>query len=285
MIIFMLRFLILLIALVYGPQGLAYNRSYEERISNELAASAVDGDEIWLSSGAGRFLALYRDFATAEPRGAVILVHGMGGHADWPDVIMPLRESLPALGWATLSLQMPVLSPTENFADYGQTLGEAKRRLRVAVSQLRDWRYQNVVILGHSFGAATAVHALAGGGLDDVRALVGISMQAQQFLNPRLRLLRELESIAIPVLDIYAARDMPEVLLEVDDRRLAARKNGNQDYQQAVVDGADHYFTGLDDVLLRRIQGWLLKISPESRAVDEDGPKEQEIKQESALEE
>ena len=33
-------------------------------------------------------------------------------------------------------------------------------------------------------------------------------------------------------------------------------------YQQLIIDGADHYYTGLQDVLIKRIQGWLAKTLP-----------------------
>lgn len=273
-----------LFLLLLSTQSLAYNRTFEERISRQLAETQAKGDEVWLRSGNTEFLSLYRDYTTAQPQGAIILLHGMGGHADWPDVIRPLRMALPRLGWATLSLQMPVLSPTENIADYGKTQAEAMRRLKAAVQQLRDWRYLNIIVIGHSFGAATAVQALAGKELAEVKAFIGISMQAQAFLNPRLKLLKELESLSIPVLDIYASRDMPGVMSEVDDRRLAARKNGNQAYTQHMLDGADHYFTGFNEVLLKRIQGWLMKVSPGSRVHYEEQQQE-DTKQGSGSEE
>ncbi len=106
-------------------------------------------------------------------------------------------------------------------------------------------------------------------------------MQAQQFLSPRLKLLKQLESINIPVLDIYGSRDMLEVKREADDRRLASRKNGNKLYRQMVIEGADHYFSAVFDVLLKRIQGWLAKVAPaESTGAEENtgaapGPKQE----------
>ncbi len=268
----MLRLLLPFLLLLPALDSQAYNRAFEQKISRQLVESLGSDDEFWLRSGNTEFLGLYRDYETDQPQGAVILVHGMGAHADWPEVIRPLRMSLPKIGWATLSIQMPVMSPTDSIADYGMTMPESRRRIQAAVRQLLDWRYLNIVIIGHSFGAATSAHALAAKDLQQVKAFVGISMQAQPFLNPRLKLLKELEALSIPVLDIYASRDRPEVLREVDDRRLAARKSGNQAYTQAELDGADHYFTGMDEVLLKRIQGWLIKASPGSRVrLEEQG--------------
>ncbi|NKB35944.1 MAG: DUF3530 family protein [Gammaproteobacteria bacterium] len=233
--------------------------SYELRLSRQLAEEQASADAYWLKSGSAQFLALYRQQQGSQVRGAVILLHGMGAHPDWPDVIQPLRESLPELGWATLSLQMPVLSPAEPVADYGRSVDEAARRIESGFQQLKDWNYSNIVIIGYSFGAALAASALSSKDLEDVRAFVAISIQAQPFLNPRLKLLKTLEELDLPVLDIYGSRDMLEVRNAVHDRRLASRKGNNSAYQQMTIEGADHYYTGVDEVLIKRIQGWLQK--------------------------
>lgn len=267
----MLRTLTLLVFLLVGPAiATGYNSSYEQRIGKQLSAGQTAGEVVWLRTGGGEFVSLYLDYSTDQPRGAVIVLHGMGGHPDWPEVVGPLRRALPELGWATLSLQMPVLSPTEPVADYGKTLGEAKQRIQAAVKQLRDWRFLNIVVIGYSFGAATAAHAMSADDVKQVTAFIGISMQAQQFLNPKLKLLKQLESISLPVLDIYGSRDMLEVRREADDRRLAARKNGNSAYRQMKIEGADHYFTGLLEVLVKRIQGWLVKVSSDVSVITDD---------------
>ena len=276
MIISMLRYLIILLVLACPILSLAYNDNYERRIAKQLAEGRAEQEVVWCEAGGRKFIALYQGYITDQPQGAVIILHGMGAHPDWPQVVNPLRTTLPQLGWSTLSVQLPVLSPEIPIADYGLTLADAKQRVQAAVQQLRDWRFLNIVVIGHGFGAATAAQALSANDIKNVKAFVGISMQAQQFLSPRLKLLKQLESIDIPVLDIYGSRDTLEVVREADDRRLAARKNGNAAYRQMVIEGADHYFTGLEDVLVKRLQGWLIKASPGVRIMAEDEEEEEE---------
>ncbi len=160
----MFKNLTLLLLLLSSSAGtLAYNDSYEKRIAKQLAAGKPASEVLWLQTKGGEFLSLYRGADSDQAKGAIIILHGMGGHPDWPEVVNPLRRAFPASGWATLSIQLPVLSPVDPVADYGKTLDDAKQRLQAAVQQLREWQFSNIVIIGHSFGAAAAARALGSG--------------------------------------------------------------------------------------------------------------------------
>lgn len=276
-----LCFVLILPALSY-----AYNNNYEQRVARQLAENYEKDEVVWLRAAGRDFLSLYKGYTRNEARGAVIILHGMGAHPDWPDVIRPLRHALPEKGWATLSLHLPVLAPEAPIEDYGQTVNEAKERIRAAIRQLKKWNFHNIVLAGHSFGAASGAHALSAGDMTQISAFIGISMQAQQFLSPRLNLLKQLEAIDIPVLDIYGSRDVLEVSRDAADRRLAASKNGNSAYQQLRVDGADHYYRGVEEVLHKRIQGWLSRtIAAQSPGTGKAERPANDAKQESADEE
>jgi dienelactone hydrolase len=267
MLIMMIRYFCMLGVLLYPSVSLTYSDNYEKRIAKQLVEGPTAQEVLWSEVSGREFVMLYQGYHSEQVKGALIILHQMGAHPDWPQVINPIRTRLPDLGWATLSIQLPVLSPEQAIADYGLTLNNAKRRVRAAVKLLRKRGFLNIIVIGHSFGAATAANALSDNDLKDVKAFVGISMQAPQFLSPRLKLLKQLQAIDIPILDIYGSDDNSKILREVDDRRLAAQKNANESYQQVSIEGAGHYFTGFEDVLVRRMNDWMTRTSEGTAAM------------------
>ena len=135
--------------------------SREQQIAEKLTLTADADEIISLKASGERFIGLYKRARSSEARGVVILVHGMGAHPDWPDVISPLRTRLTEFGWSTLSIQMPILSPEEPVAEYGKTLRLANSRIQAAVDYLHDWGIEPIILLGYSFGASQAANFLA----------------------------------------------------------------------------------------------------------------------------
>ena len=66
-----------------------------------------------------------------------------------------------------------------------------------------------------------------------------------------------LEKIKIPVMDLYGSRDFDNVLATGESRAKAARKAGNRNYRQYFIEGADHFYVGTEEELVRRVYGWL----------------------------
>ena len=252
--------------------------TYEEEIAETLFQRTDRGQPVWLYEEGQRFLGLYSQSLMDEARGAAIIVHGMGGHPDWPEVVAPIRNRLPAAGWATLSIQLPVLDPGDPLADYGKTTDDAANRIREAVRFLRDRKFLNIVIIGYSFGAVTAVNSLATG-QPVVQAFVGISMQTYEFLNPRMYVDEALTQIDLPVLDVYGSRDYEDVIGHAEQRRQLARRDNRKQFTQLVIDGADHNFIGLEDILIGRILGWLDLAAPGLR-VPADGQRNDQLQDE-----
>lgn len=247
--------LVLLVLFLAGQGGPVYARDYEDALVQQLVRTHARSGIVWLGPEQPPRLGLYSEAGPDSTRAAIIL-HSMGMHADWPDLVEPLRNDLPVLGWATLSLQLPVLPPADGLAGYGDTLRDAGERLRAGVRYLQDRGYEDIVVIGYSFGATTAVRYL----LDNssvITALVGISMENHEFLKPRYDLVTGLSNLAIPVLDIYASEDFSGVRRSADDRRLAGGKRGTPIYRQLVINGTDHTFTGREADLARQISQWL----------------------------
>lgn len=90
------------------------NAQYQQQaLSDEQKTDEV----VWLEptypdqSQPARVLALAQKHRTAQAQGAVLIVPDQGQHADWPNLVAPLRQSLPDHGWYTLSITMPNPSP------------------------------------------------------------------------------------------------------------------------------------------------------------------------------
>ncbi len=239
--------------------------SREQQIAEKLTVTADADEIISLKASGGHFIGLYKraksnEINTGEAHGVVILVHGMGAHPDWPDVISPLRTRLTEFGWSTLSIQMPILSPEEPISEYGKTLRLANGRIQAAVDYLHDWEIETIILLGYSFGASQAANYLASNKSEEIKAFVSVSMLAQKFIKPGLDVYKFIAGIPVPILDIYGEDDLQDVRRGIDDRRLAASKNGNTGFQQIELQKAGHHYLGLEDVLVEQIQAWLQNI-------------------------
>ncbi len=227
----------------------------EQQLADRLVTRIEQGEPVRLEADGREFLALHQPVFGALPRHAVLLVHNMGGHPDWPEVVSPLRTGLPEAGWSTLSLQMPLLAPRALADDYGRTVNEAVRRIASGVGFLRRQGYACVVLAGYGFGASEALAYLAQ--QEDADGLITVSVLAREFLQPSIDLPSLLARIRMPVLDIYGREDFPEVIEQAHDRRTAVKNNGTAEYEQRVIDGADHYFTDRDRQLVDTVVAWL----------------------------
>lgn len=249
----------------------AIDQAWEKRVSEKLAEREEKSEVLWLDAGGQRFLGLYTSQFAEVAHGAAIILHGMGAHADWPQTISPLRTRLPEHGWTSLSIQMPVLSPSNNLEDYGKTLQQAAQRIKASVRLLRERKFLNIVVVAHGFGAVSALSHLSQQQNQGIVALVAVGLHDYVFIKPRLNILDLIENTTIPMLDIYGSRDFDKVIKQAPDRRLAARKGNNQAYDQYEIEGADHHFNRMEDILVKRIRGWLDKAAPGvSIVVDDD---------------
>jgi pimeloyl-ACP methyl ester carboxylesterase len=216
----------------------------EKRWADEIARRIVIGDPVWIELKSGRkFLSIYAPAPKAVS--AVILVHGLGLHPDW-GLINALRSRLPEQGYATLSVQMPVLAAEAKTDRYPPLFPEAAERLAAAVAYLRGKGFKKVAIVSHSMGARMTNYFLNQRGDSRIDAWVAIGIAGG---------FTQAEDFRAPVLDLYGEKDYPGVLESAAARAAAIRKVGGSG--QMRVAGADHFFAGTEGELVRQVRQFL----------------------------
>lgn len=241
-----LRALCVFAALLLAP-ALSYAQAdyaREQRWGDEITPAILVGDPVRLELKSGRrFLAIYAPNLKAA--GGVIVVHGLGLHPDW-GLINSLRSQLVEQGYATLSVQMPVLAAEAKGDLYPPLFPEAAERLAAAVAYLRGKGLKRVAIVSHSMGSRMTNYFLnhAGGARIDAWVAIGLS---GEFTNPA--------GFTAPVLDLYGEKDFPAVLESAAQRAAAIR--GIRGSGQLQVAGADHFFSGTESELVRRVKQFL----------------------------
>jgi pimeloyl-ACP methyl ester carboxylesterase len=216
----------------------------EQRLADEITPGIVVGDPVWISLKSGRkFLAIHAPNPKAVS--GVVVVHGLGLHPDW-GLIGLLRSQLADQGYATLSVQMPVLAAEAKADRYPPLFPEAAERLGAAVDWLRGKRLKKVAIVSHSMGASMALYYLNHARDARIDAWVAIGISGEITLPEKSR---------APVLDLYGEKDRPGVLEGAAKRAAALR--GIRGSGQMQVAGADHFFTGLEGELGRQVRQFL----------------------------
>lgn len=218
----------------------------EKRWADEITPAVLVGDPVYLArKSAHKFLAIHtQPPPPAKARAGVIMVHGMGAHPDW-GLINPLRSQLAEQGYATLSVQMPVLAADAKAESYPALFPDASERLQAAVTFLREQGHRKIAIVSHSMGARMVNYYLSNGGAVDAWVSVGISTGV--YLQP--------ETFKAPVLDIYGEKDFPVVLQNAAMRADAIKRVRSSG--QVSVAAADHYFNGAETELVRQVKRFL----------------------------
>jgi len=208
--------LLVLLVLVLQPvaadtttkiDGTKANLEREKRMAAEVEDAVLDGEVIFLKDGPANegheFMAIDQE-PEDETKGAVIILHGRGFHPNWEATIYPLRTQLPAKGWRTLSLQMPVLVKTAKYYDYIPLFSQAGPRIEAGIKYLKEQGIDNIVLFAHSCGAHMAMEWIRekDGNVDGIiSAYIGAGMGATDYKQPMEQPF-PLPKMTIPVLDI-----------------------------------------------------------------------------------
>lgn len=239
-----MRYLLAVLALLFGLNALAADYAREQKWADEVLPSVLVGDPVWLAQANGhKFLGLYTPADRAKA--GVVVVHGIGVHPDW-GMISTLRQQLPEAGYATLSIQMPILKADAKVEDYLPTFDEAAERLKLAVAFMKAKGYAKVVVVAHSLGTRMSHHYLSGSADAPVAGWVAVSAPAAL----------DLAKLKMPILDIYGKNDLPQVIKGAGKRAAGLKQKGSA---QVVLPGADHFFEGKEAELLEQVRGWLDK--------------------------
>ena len=234
------------------------DRAKEKRWESQIVDSLLVGEAVQLTAGGVEFLGLYAESHTDMDKGGVIIMHGIGVHPAWPDVVDPLRMTLPDLGWHTLSIQMPILENEAEGEDYIPLFDEVPGRVAAAVKFLQDKGVAPVMVVAHSLGASMAAYYLAQQPEPEVKAaiLIGLGSLSGDD-DSKFNSLNMLKHITIPIMDLYGVNDLDNVIKNATKRKKVLGGMSGKKFQQKKVEGANHFFVGKENVLIKTVDSWL----------------------------
>lgn len=257
---------LLLLGGLWLSQPLQASSYREQQLSQALRAENKIGQAVDMTlDDNSQFLAFYTKADTPKSRGCVILLHGLDGHLDWPQIIGPLRRQLPRYGWNTLSIQLATLGNFHRPKDYQALYRDTSKRLGAALAFLEKRGIFNIVLLGHSLGGSMGLYHL--GSMSDnfnksIIAFIGIGMYDPDNIASEFTSANAVAHLKIPVLDIYGELDSLKVIHAVAARKIAAAKAGKKNLQQVPFSGGDHFLTGQEARLQKRVRLWANKQAP-----------------------
>ncbi|MBT3091610.1 MAG: alpha/beta hydrolase family protein [Candidatus Thiodiazotropha sp. (ex Lucina pensylvanica)] len=247
--------LFLLLLIGTAEISLAAKLSREQRVSVALEAALSEGSPVWLEAESVRFLAIHRETSAVKRLGSAVLLHDSGSHADWHEVINPLRRHLAERGWDTLSIQTPITDDPSDPATIQSLIELSLPRIQAAIDFLTEQQTDETVLIGHGLGAGMAMKFVTQpGNRIGAIAAIGVAMSADDEQDPAFLAIKGAETA---ILDLYGSRDHPSVVDSAPLRRAIAIRNGRKKYRQVEVSGADHFFSGMQEELGYRIAAWL----------------------------
>jgi pimeloyl-ACP methyl ester carboxylesterase len=213
----------------------------EKKWADEVLPGLVVGDPVYLQTPRGhhKFLSLFTPSDTGK---AAIVVHGLGIHPDW-GMVGTLRTELADRGFATLSIQMPILAADAKSEDYLPTFPEAAERIAEAVEFLKAKGYKQIAIVSHSMGSRMSREYMAGKPDPAVKSWASLGISVGDY-----------KTLKLPVLDLYGDNDLPPVLANAAQRKRSLTAG---DSRQVMIARADHFFTGREAEMVAAVADFL----------------------------
>lgn len=225
----------------------------EKKWADEITPGIIVGDPVTLEQkNRHKFLGIYTEAANAKM--GVVVVHGIGIHPDW-NMIGTLRQRLPDHGYATLSIQMPILAVDAKPEAYTAHFPEAVERLALAVDFLKRKGHRRVALVTHSMGARMAQPYMARNPAG-VSAWAALGMPAVIGTGAAITY----DGILVPVLDLYGANDLPQVLAGAAERKASLK--GKAASRQQVIPHTDHFFIDHEKEMVKAVTDFLDAVKP-----------------------
>lgn len=232
------------LAFIWPFAGVAGGPDYarEAKWADEILPGLVVGDPVYLQTPRGhrKFLTLFTPAAGSSK--ALIVVHGMGIHPDW-GMVGTLRTELADRGYATLSIQMPILAADAKGEDYPPTFPEAAERLGEAVAFLKGKGYTDLAVVSHSLGSRMSLEYFMGKPDPAVKAWASLGPSFKSYAP-----------VGLPVLDLYGDNDLPAVLGNAGARKASLVHPGSK---QVALARTDHFFTGHEGAMVSTVADFL----------------------------
>lgn len=246
-----LKIIIWITILMLSVSAYASDLEKEQRWREEVEDSIMDGEAVDIRVDGYDVFAIYTEAEDGSDKG-MIVVHGTGIHPNWQQVVQPIRIEMSAHGWNTLSIQMPILHNEAEYEEYVPLYPEVPPRLGAAEAFLKDRGMKTLLIVAHSQGATMSSYYLSRHP-SDIKGLIAIGMGATQ-KDSHVNSAESLKKITIPVLDLFGDDDLPGVLETADRRQNSSAHNAY--YSQQVIEGANHFFDGMDHDLITAVADW-----------------------------
>ncbi len=253
-------FLAFCLAVFAIPAALAGDQQREQDYASILQNTPIADQSVWLKSGETQFLGLFLAAEKTDNRQAAIIIHDVGDHPDQQPLIHALRSTLPLHNWTTLALQMPLREVGAAAEDYYPLFDQARERIESAAAFLRGKGAKQVAIIGYGLGAAMASYSVQTN-LNTAMAMVFISLPLPESTQPQAKTGNFLQAINLPILDIYAEFDLPEVAATARQRRMIAKENPV--FRQIRIDGESHAYLNDPGLVVKRVYSWLALTAAE----------------------
>ncbi len=164
-------------------------------------------------------------------------------------VIGVLRTALADMGYATLSIQMPVLESDAAPDQYPALFPEAATRIQAGADWLAAKGFPRPVLLSHSMGSRMANVYFERTPDAPFAAWVCLGLSGD---------FGRMGNVKVPVLDLYGEKDLAGVLRADWRRRL--KLNTVPGSSQVMIKDADHFYVDREQPLAAAIREFLGRI-------------------------